>query len=200
MHQMKQLYADEKFHRLIDGADYTHTIIRVTMKNGEKYTLDMSGAQYGWHECITPWQLYKSSRVRKVKEVVPFGHIKVFCKTRASKMGKKQEWCHGIKGNFATSMDEAVAWWQRSNISSTDLLRLPEDEFQKSQASLLRCVDELLQRYKVFQESKGALDVRGDLTHEAYDRAFINAALGDILGRRPPSSERPDRRFQECGR
>lgn len=150
------------------------------MKNGETYAVDMSGAQYGWHECITPWQSYNSSKVRKIRDVSPFGRTKVFCKMRADNMGTQQQWIHGMQENFTRCMNDVVAAWQMSNIPCADLFRLPEHDFQHRQASLLYCVDELLQRYKAFQASNGAFDVSGGFTHEGYDRAFTSAARGVI--------------------
>ena len=150
------------------------------MKNGETYALDMAGAQYGWHESVTPWQLYNTSRVRGIKDVLPFGGTRVFCKTRADNMGGQRKWIHTIKENFAESVDNAMAKWQRSNVSSSDLLRLPEHEFQKEQASLLNAVDDFLHRRKVCQEAHDIFNVSEGFKHGIYDREFTSSALGSV--------------------
>ena len=172
----------------IDGTDYTHTVIRITTGSGGTYALDMAGAQYGWHEAIIPWELYSASRIREIKGVVPFGETRVFCKKRAKDMGERQEWIHSIKGCFAQHVDGAVAWWQRDNISSNELLRLPEDEFQKRKASLLGCISEFMQRYKSFQESKDGFVCQVGPKYGVFDREFTSSVRGIPLGRRPPSS------------
>lgn len=164
----------------IDGTDYAHTIIRVTLKHGESYSVDIAGAQYGWHEPVTPWQLYNTSRVREIKEVAPFGGTRTCYKTEAINMSEQREWIHSIKENFAERVDCALARWQRVNILSTDLLRLPEHEFQKRQTSLLGCVDEFMQRYKAFQDSYGGFNVAGGFEHEGFDRDFTSSALGTV--------------------
>lgn len=179
---MRQVYGGEG-PPVIDGTDYAHTIIRVTTMNGETYALDMAGAQYGWYEPVTPWQSYNTSRVREIKDVVPFGGTRVFCKTRADNTGGQHKWVHGIKEGFAKSVDEAVEWWQRRNIPSSDLLRLPEHEFQKRRGSLIDTVDEFLQLYKAIQESNGGFTVREGFKHGGYDRKFTSFALGTIPGR-----------------
>ncbi len=163
----------------IDGTDYAHNIIRVTLKNGESYALDIAGAQYGWHEPVTPWQLYNTSRVREIKDVAPFGGTRTCYKTGANNMSEQRKWIHSIKEDFAEGVDLALAWWQRVNIMSTDLLRLPEHEFQKRQTSLLGCVDEFMQRYKAFQDSNGGFDITGGF-NEGFDRKFTSSALGTV--------------------
>ena len=174
-----RVYASEGLPK-IDGTDYRHTLVRVKLKNGESYAVDMAGAQYGWHEPVTPWQLYENSRVREIDQVVSFGGTRVFCKKRANDMGGQHKWAHAIKENFGEEVDEALAWWQRANILLSDLLRLPEHAFPKRKASLLACIDEVLQRYKAFQESRGMFDVGGGFKHGALDREFTSFALGSV--------------------
>lgn len=171
---------------MIDATDYAHTIIRVTMKNGEMYALDMAGAQYGWHEPVTPWQLYNTTRVRDIRNVVPFGGTRAFCKMRANKMNEQRQWQHNIKQNFAESVDDAVATWQKGNVALIDLLHLPEHEFQQRRSSLLDTVDEFMQRYKAFQESNGGFNVKAGFMHGYIDReitssAFANYSVKDTL-------------------
>lgn len=187
-HYMKQVYPSEG-PLTIDGTDYAHTIIRVMLKNGETYALDMAGAQYGWHEPVTPWQLYSASRVQGIKEVVPFGGTKIFCKKRAKTLSKQQQWNNAIKEHFAYFVDKVVTWWQKRNISLADLLHLPEQEFQRRRASLLDAVKEFLKLVKTFQVSNRAFTVSEGFQHEGFDRNFTSSALGFLPGRSLPSSE-----------
>ena len=159
--------------RGFDDTDYIHTIIRVTMKNGETYSLDMAGAQYGWHESVVPWKLY-TTRVREVKEVLPFGGTKIFCKTRAKTMGPQREWIHSITEIFAKYMDGAITWWQTSNISTADLLRLPEYEFQKKKTSLMEVAEDHLRLCKTLHESRGYFEIEGKF-NEGPDREVTSA-------------------------
>ena len=167
-HHFQRVYPNDAL-PMIDGTDYAHTVIRITMKNGERYALDTAGAQYGWHESVTPWQLYETSRVRAIRDVLPFGTTKIFSRTRADNMGKQHKWIHGIKEDFAEHVDGAVALWQRDDCSSVDLLCLAEDEFQKKQASLLVCVGVFLQQYKDFQEWRGGFNVNQGFKYEGLD-------------------------------
>ena len=159
----------------IDATDYHHNIIKITMKTGEVYALDMTGAQYGWTECIVPWKTYVESRVREVKKVVPFGETKVSSNMDAKKKGGQYQWVHGIKVLFAQIVDGAVMLWQRGNILTTDLFRLPEQEFQKKQASLVDAVEELLQKEKSFQESQGSFESKAGFG-DGFEKKFHSAA------------------------
>ena len=146
------------------------------MKNGETYVLDMTGAQYGWHEAVASWPLYEASRVRSCREVQTFGGVRVFCKARAVKSGGQLQWIRGIKEQFGRTVDGAVDWWQKDHISLTELLRLPEHDFQKNQASLVDTVEDLLQRHKNMLEEKGSLNVAGGFKEGTLDRVFTSSA------------------------
>ena len=49
-----------------------HIIFRVTHA-GEKFALDLAGAQYGQHEPIIPWPQYEQKLVSQIVAVRPFG-------------------------------------------------------------------------------------------------------------------------------
>ena len=58
-----------------DGTEVApHQLLGVTLSNGEKYALDMTGAQFGYDESVVPWQLYSTSRVENVILTKTFGH------------------------------------------------------------------------------------------------------------------------------
>ena len=62
----------------IDATDYFHSVLRVTLKHGDKYILDLTGAQYGWQEIVTPYDIYQQSKIRLIEEVLPFwGHTSI---------------------------------------------------------------------------------------------------------------------------
>lgn len=165
------MYPNEGF----DGTDYSHTVIRVTVKNGDVYVLDMAGAQYGWHEPVIPWPLYNASRVRDIKDVLPFGGTTQIYRTRATETGGQFQWVVGIMEIFAVEVVVAVVGWQGHNISLSDLLRLPEHEFQKKRTSLISYVDDNLQRSKAFRESRGDFEISGGFK-PGIERKFTNSS------------------------
>ena len=161
----------------VDATDYPHTIIKVITMNGEVYALDMTGAQYGWTECIVPWKVYVESRVREFKDVVPFGGTKVRSNMTAKTTGGHFEQVHGINVLFAQVVDAAVMFWQRCNILTTDLFRLPEQDFQKKQASLLDAVEEFLQKEKAFQKSQGSFEFKAGFSGGIQQVPIISAGM-----------------------
>lgn len=182
---MKRVYTGEGLPKT-DNTDWAHTVIRITTKSEETYAVDMTGAQYGWRESVIPWQQYNNSRMRMIKEVGAFGNTRIYCKTRAKKMGERHEWIHSIRERFAQLVDGAIAGWQKNNISLSDLLRLPEHEFQERQASLLSFIDECLQQYKALQESIGGFTSGIEWKYGDF-RDSIPPDCGLMLGRRLPS-------------
>ena len=152
----------------------------MTIKNGETYVLDMTGAQYGWSEAVTSWPLYNASRARSCKEVLPFGGTRDYCKARAVKSGGQEQWNRGIKEQFAETVDGAVGLWQKDHISLTELLRLPEHIFQKNQASLVDAIEDLLQRHKNLLEAQGIFKVTGSFKEGGFDRPFTSATRGSL--------------------
>ena len=47
-----------------DPDQYQHEVFKIILKNGDKvYTLDLSSAQDGYYEPVTPWEEYVEARV-----------------------------------------------------------------------------------------------------------------------------------------
>ena len=138
----------------IDSTVCEHSVLRVTIKDGQTYALDLAGAQYGWQESVMTWERYSASRVQKETSSVSFGMTRVGYGTVATSTGGNYEWMHRVSQAFARTVEEALVSWQMANISLVDLVRLPaEPEFQQKQSSLLDTVEKLLQRYRTLQES-----------------------------------------------
>ena len=71
----------------VDGTDYRHVILRVTLNNGEKYAMDITGQQFGWQQSIIPWVQYESSRIRSIVSISPFGESKTVNKRQHESAG-----------------------------------------------------------------------------------------------------------------
>jgi hypothetical protein len=54
----------------------SHNLYRVTLKNGEKWAIDVTGAQFGYPEPLCPWQDYIMTRVKKIKKEQAFGAVR----------------------------------------------------------------------------------------------------------------------------
>ena len=167
------MIAYEKGH--IDGTDYAHSVLRVTLGNGERYALDTTGAQYGWPETVTPWDLYCEVKVQSIKSIHPFGYTKEFCKARAEKIGGQRLWMEQILALFANSLEQTFALWQRDNGSLSVLINLLDPEIDLNQASLLGMIEDGLWRKEEYWASLGAFDLQGDIIIEGTDRPFTSS-------------------------
>lgn len=111
----------------MDNTKYGHEVIQVTLKNGEKYALDIAGAQYGQFNTVTPWDLYVRLHVKNVLRRHDFGS------THARMTSPL--YCDGntdiqLKKNFnkllSESMNAKIKEWQNSGITLPTMLRFPE--------------------------------------------------------------------------
>ena len=155
-----------------------HSVIRITLKNGDKYILDLTGAQYGWEEIVTPYDMYQQSKIRLIKEILPFGGMRQFCKDRAENTGGMAKWNHRADNAFETALNDLLKSWQQRNKSLSTLLKLPDDQFKKQQAGLLEMLEAGMQTYKNYMIETGAMDLKGDIVIGGLDRK-----LKDLTGK-----------------
>ncbi|KAK4692435.1 hypothetical protein P7C71_g4767, partial [Lecanoromycetidae sp. Uapishka_2] len=155
----------------LDGTDYAHTVIRATLKNGEKYIMDMTGAQYRWPETITPWEQYQDVKIASIKQILPFGGTAAFCKKRAEDMAGHRLWVHQVDNSFAEALGQLLNIWQKMNLSLGAMLNLPDSDFRAKRMALLGSVENDLQMFKAYNEQIGQYDIKGEVTwgdaHEA---------------------------------
>ena len=156
----------------VDETDYAHSVIRITLKNGDKYILDLTGAQYGWKEILTPYNQYRQSKVRQIKEVLSFGGTRQYCKQRAEKSGGMAQWQHLTDIGFESTVNDIMKLWQQWNMPLTTLLKLPDDQFQQQQAGLLEMLEAGMQKYKDIIAETGAMDLGEDVIVGGYNRKF----------------------------
>jgi len=48
----------------LEQTDFFHETLKVTGKSGDEYMIDITGAQYGFPEKVTPFDWYKAARFR----------------------------------------------------------------------------------------------------------------------------------------
>lgn len=65
-------YQDGRFE---DTCDYSHDMLRVTLSDGKMYAFDISSAQYGYLQPVTPWAQYESQRIDKIHSISPLGDM-----------------------------------------------------------------------------------------------------------------------------
>lgn len=48
--------------------DAQSVVILATLKNGQRYAIDLAGAQFGWHDFLVPWDQFVAERVKSVAQ------------------------------------------------------------------------------------------------------------------------------------
>ncbi|KAL8836166.1 MAG: hypothetical protein Q9170_003019 [Blastenia crenularia] len=133
-----------------DSTQYRHWILRVTIKNGEAYAIDITGAQFGWTEHIMPWSHYEQHRIHndsaKPVEIQPFGRCVQI------KAEKYREWNQvpnlSFEEAFNTELNASLHQWAQKNIALSPLLRLPEKKFNEKRSAMLIHIDHHMQAFK----------------------------------------------------
>jgi len=146
---------------VIDRTDYKHSILRVTTRAGEKYALDMTGAQFGWTKSVLPWDLFADTRILSVGQIKAFGYTKPYIEANCIYLGEARSYIHYIQKSFANVLDGLLYEWQKANMLLPMLLVLPHEEFKKQQQALIEHVEEIMQRFREFAISTDQFPVMG---------------------------------------
>jgi hypothetical protein len=145
-----------------------HTILRVELKSGKEYAVDLSGAQFGWHEAILLWDEYVEKRVKEIdaKKTSGFG---------ARKKARETEWSKGTNvhtiacmanGNrFTKRMGEILEGWGKEEGKTVrDVLRLEKESFEREYEGLLGLIDGELGKFMEMRMKSQALIVKAEKT------------------------------------
>ena len=136
-----------------DPTPYPPEILRIQLRNSERFAIDMSGAQFGWYEPVLPWDTYIHLRLggksNRVTAINPFG----YGLHRANNIAKMPDlpwnpWPSVTSFNlsFAETANSATEEWSGREKFRTlsDILRLPEVEFVDKKEELCQAVSKSL--------------------------------------------------------
>ena len=129
-----------------------HNVLRVTLRNSEVCTLDMTAAQYGWHgSAVMPWQRFCGEHgVERIYEVRSLGKTAEKLRAAAQVVGGNREIYQGWNEVHAENVNRGLSIWQQaSGTSLKDMLRFSYEEFKTKQDSLLGYMRELISSFEV---------------------------------------------------
>lgn len=130
-----------------DNVDWDHHILRVTIKDGEAYAIDITGAQYNMFECIFPWDEYVGLHISRIIRSRPFGSQKNQFTSWAIWNDLGGQICR-IYADVVHIFDTEIAMWaKKANLTLTRMHQLPEGEFRIKQGEMLDHVAKTLQRF-----------------------------------------------------
>ncbi|KAL9098419.1 MAG: hypothetical protein Q9163_005916 [Psora crenata] len=123
---------------------YRHSIVKITLKSGDQYALDVSGAQYGYPNPLTPWGRYFETRVEYIEATKSLGHHKRFHRY----LERPEQGCEGIKTcneEIAGVINSAIEKWQSENTKLKDMLRLQEEAFRHKREEFFASVEKSIE-------------------------------------------------------
>lgn len=56
--------------------EFDHAVLCITLRDGSKYAWDLSAAQYGWTEVISPWCQYEQEKIFYISKIEEHGTTK----------------------------------------------------------------------------------------------------------------------------
>ena len=143
--------------RIGPDLDFTHRILRIELKTGEIFAVDLSGAQYGYRETVMPWISYLQSRLGTSSEdgveLHPLG--KTLEITQVASAGP---------GLFGIIMRLSYDYAQVVNAAYTEfdqhcpleqMFKLPQKEFERKRDQLLSSIAVALKNYNGKGENGG---------------------------------------------
>jgi hypothetical protein len=122
----------------IDDEDYPHSIFMVKLKHGGGlYALDLTGAQFGYHQPVVPFVEYSENRAESVWGFESFGSMKQ--KLLREKSEKSFAGIvHGINAMTYPTMElGAKKWEEYRKIDTMSFLKLPEEKFRTAAKEVL---------------------------------------------------------------
>ncbi|EME82121.1 uncharacterized protein MYCFIDRAFT_77588 [Pseudocercospora fijiensis CIRAD86] len=145
--------------------DVSHAVLAVEHRNGESYIIDLSCAQFGYYEPVTPFNQYFHGRAGIIKDVNAHGCIMVLHKQAAFGAGLLAMQHFGTGGDlrinkayrelykiFNSTVD---SWEGEHEIPVADILRCEGESFARYQQSLLSRIESEMKRWISEWEDKG---------------------------------------------
>jgi hypothetical protein len=144
----------------------THEVLKVTLRSGEKFAVDVSGAQYGYHDPVTRYQEFQQQRVFHIHKDMkaPNTHrmIQVKDYDTRTRLRFRKKICM-IKKPRILTMDllevmniNLLDWQFYEHLSLESLWKMPEENFQRKQEEL---VDYM--HWKLYRPEKKYFTVKG---------------------------------------
>ena len=142
----------------LDNTHYYHSIIRATVtETGERYILDLSGAQYGFPQPVCDYESYAQERMRSIEADRPFGTYRrtntyLNRRTAASTatttlLATESERGKGAEKTFNESVaeliDQSITEWESARgMKLSKLIRCNEADFIHQRDHLLNKIHE----------------------------------------------------------
>lgn len=115
-----------------------HNILRVVLKTGKTYAVDVAGAQFGFHDPVLPWEDFDSERLATTTKVQDFGTM-ASTLAKWTSLGDPVLMTNMYNANtIGHAQDEALSRWLTSKDTKlTSVLRLKPGDYALERSILL---------------------------------------------------------------
>ena len=142
-----------------DSSKSEHVILKITINEDEDYALDITGAQLGIYDPVTPWESYQQAHIETPGKTRPLKNLRdsnrLSSKETSSENGfdtKRKT----LNRQFAKVFSSASKSWQEQNETFSVMLGLKDETFHTRQRELLAFIDERLgAKKRQLQEANG---------------------------------------------
>lgn len=168
----------------ITGA-FRHELLLVTLKNAEVFVVDLTGAQYGILQAITPHAEYKQKYVTVVYNTETHGYQKKLVNIERSPDPLDDPRVHPVMRRVTGHLDQTIANWEQSSGKSVaEMLRLTCPVYEAMKQDFMGKVKTALAEYI----EKHAADIQtgfGKLPDGFNLRVAHPGSQGGVSGSRP---------------
>jgi hypothetical protein len=134
------------------GRGIEHQVLKVTLRSGEEFAVDIAGAQYGYDECVFGWKEHTQLRVLKIWRTDPppqhdaLVQVEDYSTQNIMSWVRKQGTVTNIPKKVSASFLQAVnvnmlMWQNEENISLKALWKFREHEFLIRRADLVDYIE-----------------------------------------------------------
>ncbi len=120
--------------------------------------MDVTGAQFGFYDPVTPWASYQQNRIETLGKIRPVKRLRDSHRLPSKDFSKEKGWDatrKALNGQFAKTFGSASKSWQAQNGTFSDMLKLREGTFRQRQGELLDFIDlRIGARMKQLQEAE----------------------------------------------
>ncbi|CZR60666.1 uncharacterized protein PAC_10562 [Phialocephala subalpina] len=130
------------FPTAFDGTRPVHTVLKVTLRSGESFSVGLAGAQYGHHNPVPPWKEFEEKRILNVSAIKEAEAPKDLLRVRDFSRDRIEQFHHQYYASNAPKMimddifdlmNMDILRWQKENLSLETTLGLPENVFHAKQ-------------------------------------------------------------------
>lgn len=143
--------------------DTLHVILVATLKSGEEFVIDITGAQYGFHDPLYPWHQYHEARIHTIRNVLEFGASSArYCGAEWGAEPGYRGLMRRAMQEVAVVFDRAVGEWEGKGVTVGEMLRMGEGAFERTRGEMVGYVRGVVQEFVGCHEGEKRWKMSGE--------------------------------------